>query len=292
MNELAPFIRMNGLGNEILVADMRGRTDRVTERAALALAQDPATRFDQIMAIHDPRQPGTDFHVEILNTDGSEAQTCGNGMRCVVAALSRETGRRHFRFGTLAGVLEALDHGDGRISVDMGVPRFAWNEIPLSQEFADTRRIELAVADEPEIHSPSVVSMGNPHVIFWVSGDVWSYPLERFGPELEFHPMFPERANISIARVESPEAITLRTWERGAGLTQACGSAACAAAVCGARTGRTGRQVRVTLPGGVLEIDWQDDGHVRMTGPAETEFHGRLDPATGRWERADAPGVA
>src|SRR5690606_39806505 len=116
MNDLAPVIRVNGLGNEILVADMRGRTDRVTERAALALAQDPATRFDQIMAIHDPRQPGTDFHVEILNTDGSEAQTCGNGMRCVFAALSRETGRRNFRFGTLAVFLEAYNQANVRIS--------------------------------------------------------------------------------------------------------------------------------------------------------------------------------
>jgi diaminopimelate epimerase len=278
---------MNGLGNEIIVADMRGRDDRVAPAAAIALNADPATKFDQIMAVHDPRTPGTGNYVAIINSDGTEAQACGNGMRCVTQALAAETGRKSFVFETLAGILTAEEHPDGTLSIDMGRPRFGWREIPLAEEFRDTRMIELQIGpiDAPVLHSPSAVSMGNPHAIFWVDDDVWSYELEKFGPLLENHPIFPERANISIANVTAPDAITLRTWERGAGLTRACGSAACAAAVCGARTRRTGRKVTVTVPGGPLLIEWRDDDHVVMTGPAEWEFSGTFDPETGAWTR-------
>ncbi|MGE3304615.1 MAG: diaminopimelate epimerase [Rhizobiaceae bacterium] len=287
MPSAAPFAKMNGLGNEIIVADMRGRAGRVSPAAAIALNADPATRFDQIMAIHDPRTPGTVNYVEILNSDGSFAQACGNGMRCVVQALAAETGTKQFTFETVAGILNAEEHADGTISVDMGVPRFGWQDIPLAEEFRDTRAIELQIGpiDAPVLHSPSVASMGNPHAIFWVDRDVWSYELERFGPMLENHPVFPERANITIAEVTSRDALTMRTWERGAGLTRACGSAACAAAVSAARTGRTGRDVAVTVPGGTLHISWRDDDHVVMTGPAEWEFSGSFDPLTGAWAR-------
>jgi diaminopimelate epimerase len=283
----AQFAKMNGLGNEIIVADMRGRADRVTPAAAIALKADPATRFDQIMAIHDPRTPGTENYVAIINSDGSQAQACGNGMRCVTQALAAETGRKSFIFETIAGILTAEEHADGTLSIDMGKPRFGWKDIPLSEEFRDTRMIELQIGpiDAPILHSPSVASMGNPHAIFWVDRDVWSYELDKFGPLLENHPIFPERANISIAHVAAPDAITLRTWERGAGLTRACGSAACAAAVCGARTRRTARKVTVTVPGGPLVIEWRDDDHVVMTGPAEWEFSGTFDPETGAWTR-------
>ncbi|MEP9397557.1 diaminopimelate epimerase [Mesorhizobium sp. KR2-14] len=287
MESAAPFAKMNGLGNEIIVADMRSRADRVTPAAAVALNADPATRFDQIMAIHDPRTPGTMNYIEIINSDGSRAQACGNGTRCVVQALAAETGEKVFTFETVAGILNAEEHEDGLISVDMGKPRFGWQDIPLAEEFRDTRMIELQIGpiDAPVLHSPSVASMGNPHAIFWVDGDVWSYELERFGPLLENHPIFPERANISIAQVTARDAISLRTWERGAGLTRACGSAACAAAVCGARTRRTDRKVTVTVPGGPLVIEWREDDHVVMTGPAEWEFSGTFDPATGAWRR-------
>jgi diaminopimelate epimerase len=287
MAQMAQFAKMNGLGNAIIVADMRGRADRVRPEAARALNASPATRFDQIMAIHDPRLPGTENYIEIINSDGSQAQACGNGMRCVVQALAAETGRRTFTFETVAGILNAEEHDNGLISVDMGKPRFGWQDIPLAEEFRDTRMIELQVGpiDAPVLHSPSVVSMGNPHAVFWVEDDPYAYDLERFGPMLENHPIFPERANITVARVDSPEALTIRTWERGAGLTLACGSAACAAAVSAARTGRTGRKVTVTVPGGPLEIEWRADDHVIMTGPAEWEFSGRFDPATGTWEQ-------
>ena len=289
MASAAAFAKMNGLGNDIIVADMRGRADRVSPAAAIALNADPATRFDQIMAIHDPRTAGTVNYVEILNSDGTFAQACGNGMRCVVQALAAETGQKLFTFETVAGILNAEEHADGLISVDMGVPRFGWQDIPLAEEFRDTRMIELQVGpiDAPILHSPSVASMGNPHAIFWVDNDVWSYELDRVGPLLENHPVFPERANISIAQVTARDAVTIRTWERGAGLTRACGSAACAVAVSAARTNRTDRTVTVTVPGGPLRIEWRDDDHVLMTGPAEWEFSGTFDPQTGAWAREE-----
>jgi diaminopimelate epimerase len=209
-------------------------------------------------------------------------------MRCVVQALAAETGQKAFAFETVAGILNAEEHADGLISVDMGKPRFGWQDIPLAEEFRDTRMIELQVGpiDAPELHSPSAVSMGNPHAIFWVDRDVWSYELDRFGALLENHPIFPERANITIARVTSPETMVIRTWERGAGLTKACGSAACAAVVAAARTRRTGRSVSLVTPGGCsLHVEWRGDDHVILTGAAEWEFSGSFDPSTGMWAR-------
>jgi diaminopimelate epimerase len=294
MSTHVPFARMNGIGNAILVVDMRGRADRVTPAAAIALDGDPATKFDQIMAIHDPRTPGTQNYIEILNSDGTFAQACGNGTRCVVAALAAETGQKVFTFETIAGILNAQEHENGLISVDLGKPRLDWKDIPLAEEFSDTRKIELQVGpiDAPVLHSPSVASMGNPHAIFWVDQDVWSYELDKFGPLLENHPIFPERANITIAHVTSRNSMTIRTWERGAGLTLACGSAACAAAVSGTRTNRTDRIVEITAPsGGKLQIEWRADDHVIMTGPTEWEFSGTLDPVTGAWQR-EVEGVA
>ncbi|MGB3539926.1 MAG: diaminopimelate epimerase [Mesorhizobium sp.] len=289
----APFAKMNGIGNEIIVADMRGRADRVTAQAAVTLNADAATRFDQIMAIHDARTPGTGYFIDILNSDGTGAQACGNGTRCVVQALAAETGQKVFTFETVAGILNARQHDDGLISVDMGTPRFGWQDIPLAEEFRDTRMIELQIGpiDAPVLHSPSVVSMGNPHAIFWVDRDVWSYELDRFGPMLENHPIFPERANITIAQVTSPETMTIRTWERGAGLTKACGSAACASVVAAARTRRTGRSVTLQAPGGELHVEWREDDHVVLTGAAEWEFSGTFDPVTGAWTR-DVESVA
>jgi diaminopimelate epimerase len=294
MSETIPFARMNGLGNMILVADMRGRTGRVSPIAARALNADPATRFDQLMVIHDPQSPGTDNLIRVLNSDGSTAETCGNGMRCVTQALAAETGRRRFTFEIISGVLVAEERDDGLVSVDMGQPKFDWRDIPLAEEFRDTRMIELEVGPlgAPILHSPSVANMGNPHCIFWVDEPVSGYDLEKFGPMLEHHPLFPERANVTLAQKTGENHFTIRTWERGAGLTLACGSAACAVAVSANRTRRAGRYVTIVPPfGGELLIEWRDDNHVIMTGPAEWEWSGTLDPATGTHAR-DAETVA
>jgi diaminopimelate epimerase len=276
------FVKMNGLGNEIVVVDLRGEKGLISADDARAAAQPAGAPYDQLMALHAPRTPGTDGYVRIYNNDGSEAGACGNGMRCVAELVFKETGKRALTFETKAGLLNCWQ-GDAPLisTVDMGAPRFAWNEIPLAEEFRDTRAIELQIGpiDKPILHSPSAVSMGNPHAIFWVE-DVNAYDLGKIGPLLENHPMFPDRANISLARVASPEHVIVRTWERGAGLTKACGSAACAAAVAAARLRRTGRKVTVTLPGGDLGIEWRErDRHVLMTGPVEYEFEGRFDPA-------------
>ena len=278
-----PFAKMNGLGNAIIVADMRGRADKITPAAAIALARPDAVPFDQIMEIRDAAGAGRDFDMRILNADGSPAEACGNGTRCVVAWLNAEDGRNVYAFMTAAGLVPAERRSDGTVTVDMGVPRFGWQEIPLAEEFRDTTGIELQVGpiDAPVLHTPSVVNMGNPHVVFWVDRDVWSYDLDRFGPLLENHPIFPERANITIAQVTSPDHIVIRTWERGAGLTLACGSAACATLACAVRKGFAEKKATVTVPGGDLTVEWAENGHMLMTGPAEFEFSGELDPATG-----------
>jgi diaminopimelate epimerase len=230
-------------------------------------------------------------------------EACGNATRCVGWLLMRESGRDSAAVETVAGLLFARPGMEGArpahlgggtpplrgqlISVDMGVPKFGWRDIPLAEEFRDTRAIELQIGpiEAPILHSPSVANIGNPHAIFWVD-DVWAYDLERFGPLLENHPIFPERANISLAAVTAPDAIRLRTWERGVGLTRACGTAACATLVSAARTHRTGRSATVTLPGGDLLVEWDERDHVWMTGPVELEFSGAFDPETGEFTRS------
>ena len=276
------FSKMNGLGNEIVVVDLRQDAGRVTPEDARAAASPAGAPYDQLMVLHQPRAAGTTAFVRIYNNDGSEAGACGNGMRCVADLIFAETGEASLSFETRAGLINAWKaETPGLITVDMGLPRFAWNEIPLAEEFHDTRRIELQIGpiDAPVLHSPSVVNMGNPHAVFWVD-DVMAYDLARFGPLLENHPIFPERANISLAQVVSADHIIARTWERGAGLTRACGSAACAVAVAAARLKKTGRIVTVTVPGGDLKIEWREaDDHVLMTGPVEYEFEGTFAPA-------------
>ena len=275
------FVKMNGIGNEIVVVDMRAGGAGIEAAEARAAAGPDGAPYDQLMALYQPRTAGTDAFIRIFNNDGSEAGACGNGMRCVADLVAKESGKSELTFETTAGILNCWKGTDGQFTVDMGPPRFKWNEIPLAEEFRDTRAIELQIGpiDKPVLHSPSVVSMGNPHAIFWVD-DVNAHDLARLGPLLENHPIFPERANITLAQIASRDHIIIRTWERGAGLTKACGSAACAAAVAAARLRRTNRKVRVTLPGGELMIDWREsDDHVLMTGPVEFEFKGRFDPA-------------
>ena len=273
---------MNGIGNEIVVVDLRARGGAIApEEARAAAAPQGGAPYDQLMALYAPRTPGTDAFIRIYNNDGSEAGACGNGMRCVADLVSKESGKTALTFETTAGILNCWKGVDGMFTVDMGPPRFKWNEIPLAEEFRDTRAIELQIGpiDKPILHSPSVVNMGNPHAIFWVE-DVNVYELNKFGPLLENHPIFPDRANITLAAIKSRDHIVIRTWERGAGLTKACGSAACAAAVAAARLKRSNRKVTVTLPGGDLTIEWRaSDDHVLMTGPVEFEFEGRFDPA-------------
>lgn len=287
---------MNGAGNKILVADLRGSGKALTGRMAAALGENPMLHFDQLMAIGNRPSAAADAYVTIFNIDGSEAEACGNGTRCVAdvmlnAAGIGNDGERLDRLciETVPGVLDVVRHDNGLLTVDMGVPKFGWRDIPLAEEFRDTRAIELQVGpiDAPVLHSPSVVNIGNPHAIFWVRDDVNSYGLERFGPLLENHPIFPQRANISLAQVVSRTKINLKVWERGVGLTLACGSAACATVAAAARTGRTGRIVDVHLPGGVLTIEWTAEDRLLMTGPITYEAAGMVNLDSLDWEMVE-----
>ncbi|WP_454914831.1 diaminopimelate epimerase [Xanthobacter sediminis] len=277
-----PFVKMNGLGNEILVLDLRdgetGISDiEVTAADARALARPGVLPFDQAMVLYPPRRADTAAFVRILNNDGSESAACGNGTRCIAAVEAERTGAPHVLFESAAGLLDCRVHADGTVTVDMGAPRLGWREIPLAHEVSDTAAV--IVPGFEGLGPASLVSMGNPHAVFFVP-DADAVDVDGRGAALEHHPLFPERANISFASLTGPDDILLHVWERGAGRTRACGTAACATAVSAVRTGRTARAVRVRLPGGDLSIDWRaGDDHVLMSGPVAYEFRGEITPA-------------
>ena len=274
-----PYRKMNGLGNAFAVLDAREpsvRTGlaRLSEPQIAHLADPARIGFDQFITIEPPRSPGADAFMRIRNADGGEVEACGNAMRCIGWLLTGELGRETVRIETVVGVMEARRAGDHLVSVNMGQPKLRWDEIPLSEEFRDTRAIELEIGPRgaPTLHSPTVVNVGNPHVIFFVENDVESYGLETLGPMIECHPLFPERINVSLAQVVSRTEMRLKVWERGVGLTRACGTAACAAVVAGARKRLTERAITVHLPGGPLEMEWREGtDEIVMTGGLEDE---------------------
>ena len=271
------FRKMNGLGNDFVVIDGRARPVTVTE-AMVRAAADRSTGVGCDQFILMDKSVFADLRMRIWNSEGGEVEACGNASRCVADIVLNETGAEEVSIETLGGMLKCTRAGDGLIAVDMGEPAFHWSQIPLAEEFYDTTAFELQIGpiDDPILHTPSAVNVGNPHAIFWVE-DVEAYDLGKIGPLLENHPVFPERANISVAHVIDPAHMIMKVWERGAGLTRACGTAACAGAVAAARKGLTGRDVQVTLPGGDLQITWrQEDDHIIMTGPFAYEHEGTL----------------
>jgi diaminopimelate epimerase len=279
-------LKMNGAGNQITVLDLRDSSHVVSATEARAIAGEPRTAFDQLMVLHAPFQRGTQAFVRIYNTDGSEAGACGNGTRCVGWALmadgemSKDKAATAVRIETSAGILPITRLSDLTFTVDMGAPRLNWDEIPLRDPFFDTSRFELQIGpiDDPILHTPCAVNMGNPHAVFFVD-DPYRFNLEQIGPLLENHPIFPDRANIELAAMVAPDHIILRVWERGAGITQACGSGACAALVAAVRRELSARKATVSLPGGDLVIEWREsDSHVLMTGPVEMEWETALRP--------------
>jgi len=286
--------KMNGLGNAILVLDLRGTAIEVSAAEARSIGIAKGLHYDQLMVLHDPVSPGTVAFIRIYNRDGSLAGACGNGTRCVAWALWQNeafAGTRELVVETAASLLACERLGDTLFSVDMGKPVFAWQKIPLRHAVDDTDAVDLTqdLAALPPINpvvlrAVSVVNMGNPHAVLFVD-DIDACDLAFIGPALEYHPLFPDRANISIAqiehtKVEQPDHIQLKVWERGAGATLACGSAACATLVAAVRRGLAGREARISLPGGDLTIAWREsDDHVIMTGPVTFEFETSLDPA-------------
>jgi diaminopimelate epimerase len=271
------FRKMNGLGNDFVVLDARLRPLSISPDQARAIAdRTSGIGCDQLIVLEPSRT--ADVRMRIWNNEGFEVESCGNASRCIADMLFAEKRQTVATIDTLGGYLTCEKAGDGLVRVDMGAPRFGWQDIPLSEPFADTRHIELQLGpiDAPLIHSPSVVNVGNPHCIFWVK-DLSVVDLAKAGPMLEHHPLFPERANISLARVDAKDHITLKVWERGAGLTRACGTAACAVAAAAARIKLTYRKATVTLPGGDLLIEWREaDDHILMTGPVAYEYEGVL----------------
>jgi len=289
------FRKMNGLGNDFVVVDNRGSNIALTKDQISRLAdRETGIGFDQFIAI-ESAPAGADVFMRIHNADGGEVSACGNATRCIGWLLMEETGLSRQVIATNAGRLIATPGPRPyTVTVDMGEPLFDWQDIPLAEEFADTSAIELQIGpiDDPILHTPSVANVGNPHAIFWIDGDVNDYDLATIGPMLEYHPLFPERANISIAHVRDRNSAVMRVWERGVGLTRACGTAACAAIACGVRRGLLDRIARIELPGGPLDMQWDGaSNHILMTGPIALDHEGTIDLATLAWN-AEALGTA
>ncbi len=271
-----PFVKMHGCGNDFVVLDERRAPLGLTARRAAAIAdRREGVGCDQFIVIERAAPgSGADAFMRIRNPDGAEAGACGNATRCVARLLHEESGRDDLTIATETGLLPAHIGGNGTITVDMGPPRLDWRDVPLARAM-DTLHLDLAAG---VLRDPAALSMGNPHATFFVP-DIETVPITELGPVLEHAPLFPERANIGVAQVLTPDRIRLRVWERGAGLTRACGSGACAALVNAARRGLTGRHATVLVDGGALDISWRDDGHVMMTGPTATAFTGEIELA-------------
>lgn len=276
-NQTLPFRKMNGLGNDFAVIDARASAVHLSPDATRRLAdRRSGVGCDQVIVLETSRRG--DGFMRILNADGSEVGACGNATRCVAGLLSGELRRPDVAIETAAGLLASHVHADGTVTVDMGMPRFGWRDIPLARDAGNASAIDYRVATPTGVlEGPSVVNVGNPHCIFWV-GDLDAYDLAAIGPAVEHDPLFPERVNVSLAQVLSPNAVKLRVWERGVGLTQACGSAACATGVAAVQRGLTTRDVSMELPGGTLGIKWREtDGHILMTGPWSLDYEGIFD---------------
>jgi diaminopimelate epimerase len=270
---------MNGLGNDFVVFDARTSPIAMNEAKARAIAdRKTGIGCDQLIVI----EPSTraDVTMRIWNNEGGEVESCGNATRCIADILFEETKGTRATIDTKGGFLVAEKGGEKLVTVDMGAPRFGWRDIPLSEKFEDTRHIDLFVgpADAPLLDRPSVVNVGNPHCIFWVK-DLDVVDLAKVGPMLEHHPLFPERANITLARIDEKDHVVIKVWERGVGLTRACGTAACAVMAAGYRLKRLNARATVTLPGGDLQMEIREsDGHVIMTGPVAYDYEGDLPP--------------
>ena len=261
------FLKMHGAGNDFVIIDSRGRPAVTTPALARALGdRNRGVGFDQLAEIRDTA--GADFALDFWNSDGSRAEACGNASRCVADLIMGQTGKSRITFHTARGDLSAERRANGHVSVNMGEPQFDWADVPLAGP-ADTLHLPLP-------GDPAAVGMGNPHCVFFVA-DADAVDLPRDGAAMEHDPLFPQATNVEFASLTGHDRLRMRVWERGAGITLACGSGACATAVAAHRRGLTGRQVTLDLDGGTLHIDWRDDG-VWMTGPTTLVFEGHLSP--------------
>jgi diaminopimelate epimerase len=271
-SKVLPFRKMHGLGNDFVVLDARKDDLRLSAESARAIAdRRTGVGCDQIMIIENARNGGDAF-LAIRNSDGGVVESCGNGSRCVARLLLDETGKQQLTLETVAGPIIATRAANGLISIDMGAARDAWQDIPLSQA---TDTLHMKIGEGP-LQDPVGVNMGNPHAVFFVP-DVAAIDMTAVGPKLEHHPLFPRRTNVEAVQVLNRTHLRMRVWERGAGITLACGTGACATLVAAARRGLADHKATVTVDGGDLQIEWRDDGHVIMTGPVAETFVGTLD---------------
>ena len=269
-----PFLKMHGLGNDFVVLDGREATLEVTPSRVRAIADRRlGVGCDQLVLLTPPTH-GVDIGVSFHNADGGAVAACGNATRCVAALAMDERQAEAVTVGTPAGPVRCRRTEDGLVSADMGQPSLEWQAIPLSRQ-VDT--LALPVVAEG-LADPVAVNVGNPHMVFFVA-DAEAVELHRLGPLLEHHPLFPERTNVEVCHVDARDRLRMRVWERGAGITRACGTGACASAVAANRRNLCGRDVTVGLDGGDLTISLASDGHVWMTGPVATAFRGTLDPS-------------
>ncbi len=269
------FIKMHGLGNDFVVIDVRRTPVPIDQGQARAIAdRRTGVGCDQLIIIEPPANGLADVTMRIRNADGNEVESCGNAARCIAAMIMQEKGTDHAVIDTEAGLLDAEALGQGLIAVDMGEARLDWRDIPLA-EAVDTLHLNIEAG---VLKNPVAVGMGNPHAVFFVD-DALEVPLEDLGPVVEHHALFPQFTNVEAAQVISESEIRLRVWERGVGITRACGTGACATLVAANRRGLTGRTAEVVLDGGRIRIEWLPDNHVLMTGPAAISFTGTLDPS-------------
>jgi len=268
------FRKMHGLGNDFVVLDARSAPLPLSRAQAAAIAdRHTGVGCDQLIVMEPPEDRLADVFMRIRNTDGSEAEACGNATRCVASLVMAENGNGHAVVQTVAGLLDAEAH-DGQVTVDMGPANLDWRDIPVSDAI-DTLHLGI---EQGLLVDPVGVNIGNPHAVFMVE-DAEAIPLQQLGPQIEKHAMFPEFTNVEAVQVITRDKVRMRVWERGVGITRACGSGACAALVATARRGLTERKATVVLDGGPLVIEWLPDGHVTMTGPVATSFTGTLDDA-------------
>jgi len=273
-----PFLKMHGLGNDFVVLDARtAALDLTPERRRVIADRRLGVGCDQLIVLEPPTEREADVFMRIYNPDGGEAQACGNATRCVASVVMDERKTDQVTVQTVAGLLESQKTGIGSnglpvISVDMGLARLDWREIPVAQA-CDTNHMPVGIGP---LQDPVGTNMGNPHATFFVD-DAAAIPLGELGPKLEHDRFFPERVNVGVAQLLGDDKLRLRVWERGAGITLACGSGACAAVVNAHRRGLAGRRATVLVDGGELEIAWQENGHVLMTGPVATAFIGEID---------------
>ena len=271
MTDLA-FTKMHGLGNDFVVLDARDAPLALSETQVRAIAdRRTGVGCDQLLVVEPPRNGAADVFLRIHNADGGEVAACGNGTRCVAAMIMAENRAERALIETEAGILEALADKAGEITVDMGPASLEWQDVPLAQD-ADTLHLGIEAG---LLVDPVALSVGNPHAVFFVD-DAEAVPLDAVGPEIERHPLFPERTNVEAAQVLSRRRVRLRVWERGVGITRACGSGACAALVAAHARGFTERAADIDLDSGTLKIEWREDGHVIMTGPVAVSFAGTL----------------